>query len=116
MNFMPYAKAGVPAMMSAVQLVGHGGFEALAFRHDIPVPVPGLGEVLIRVLAAGINNTDINTRIGWYSDSQEPKRAGKDGGWTGGRPPRLCRSLADTYHAEHCRGRRIPIRSTARHS
>ena len=25
------------------------------------------GDVLIKVLAAGINNTDINTRLGWYS-------------------------------------------------
>jgi NADPH:quinone reductase-like Zn-dependent oxidoreductase len=33
------------------------------------VPQPGPDEVLIRVAAAGINNTDINTRIGWYSKS-----------------------------------------------
>jgi NADPH:quinone reductase-like Zn-dependent oxidoreductase len=83
MNFMPNAKAGVPATMSAVQMLGHGGFECLSFRRDVPTPVPGPGEVLIRVLAAGINNTDINTRIGWYSGSQEPERAGEDGGWTG---------------------------------
>ncbi|PSH65717.1 alcohol dehydrogenase [Phyllobacterium brassicacearum] len=53
--------------MSGVFLVGHGGFEKLEYRHDIPVPKPGPGEVLIRVAAAGVNNTDINTRIGWYS-------------------------------------------------
>ena len=53
--------------MSGVFLVGHGGFEKLEHRHDIPVPKPGPGEVLIRVAAAGVNNTDINTRIGWYS-------------------------------------------------
>ena len=29
----------------------------------------GPERVLIRVAAAGINNTDINTRIGWYSKS-----------------------------------------------
>ena len=33
----------------------------------MPRPVAAKGEVLIRVRAAGINNTDINTRIGWYS-------------------------------------------------
>ncbi|CAL9373979.1 hypothetical protein SUDANB6_00918 [Streptomyces sp. enrichment culture] len=33
------------------------------------VPQPGPGEILIRVVAAGINNTDIDTRIGWYSKS-----------------------------------------------
>jgi NADPH:quinone reductase-like Zn-dependent oxidoreductase len=57
--------------MSAVQLIGHGGFEALQFRDDIPVPVPKADEVLIKVAAAGVNNTDINTRIGWYSKKVE---------------------------------------------
>lgn len=53
--------------MAAVLLTGHGGLEKLEYRTDIAVPRPGEGEVLIRVAAAGINNTDINTRIGWYS-------------------------------------------------
>lgn len=57
----------IPAMMKGVVLTGHGGFDKLEFRSDLPVPVPGLGEVLIRVAAASVNNTDINTRIGWYS-------------------------------------------------
>jgi NADPH:quinone reductase-like Zn-dependent oxidoreductase len=55
--------------MEAVLLTGHGGFDMLEHRTDVPVPVPGSGEVLIRVTAAGVNNTDINTRIGWYSKS-----------------------------------------------
>ena len=59
--------ADIPSTMSAVHLIGHGGPEALVFREDVPVPQPTAGEVLIRVGAAGINNTDINTRIGWYS-------------------------------------------------
>lgn len=53
--------------MEAVLLTGHGGFEKLEYRTDIPVPAPAAGEVLIKVAAAGVNNTDINTRIGWYS-------------------------------------------------
>ena len=57
----------IPKQMTAVYLTGHGGIETLEYRDDIPVPVPGTGEVLIRVAAAGVNNTDINTRIGWYS-------------------------------------------------
>jgi NADPH:quinone reductase-like Zn-dependent oxidoreductase len=57
----------IPAVMTGVQLTGHGGFEKLDYRTDIPVPRPGAGEVLIRVAAAGINNTDLNSRIGWYS-------------------------------------------------
>jgi len=56
-----------PSQMTAVQLVGHGGTEMLHYREDVPIPTPEPGEVLIKVAAAGINNTDINTRIGWYS-------------------------------------------------
>lgn len=56
-----------PRKMAAVLLTGHGGFDKLQYREDVPVPMPGPGEVLIRVAAAGVNNTDINTRIGWYS-------------------------------------------------
>ena len=59
----------IPQSMSAVLLTEHGGYEKLEYRSDVPVPRPGPGEVLIRIGAAGINNTDINTRIGWYSKS-----------------------------------------------
>lgn len=57
----------IPTQMAAVHLTGHGGIEKLEYRTDVPVPAPKAGEVLIKVAAAGINNTDINTRIGWYS-------------------------------------------------
>ena len=57
----------LPTTMSGVYLTRHGGPEALEWRSDIPVPRPGHGQVLVRVLAAGVNNTDINTRVGWYS-------------------------------------------------
>lgn len=57
----------LPRTMAAVLLTGHGGLDKLEYRGDVPVPQPESGEVLIRVAAAGINNTDINTRIGWYS-------------------------------------------------
>lgn len=69
--------------MAAVLLTGHGGLERLEYRTDVPVPVPGPDEVLIRVAAAGINNTDINTRIGWYSKRvSESTEAGGAGGYT----------------------------------
>ena len=55
--------------MKAVLLTGHGGFDKLEYRQDVPVPVPGPGEALVRVLACGLNNTDINTRTAWYSES-----------------------------------------------
>jgi NADPH:quinone reductase-like Zn-dependent oxidoreductase len=57
----------IPQIMTAVLLTGHGGFDRLEYRTDVAVPRPGNGEVLIKVGAAGVNNTDINTRIGWYS-------------------------------------------------
>ncbi|WP_035415466.1 alcohol dehydrogenase family protein [Ferrimonas kyonanensis] len=59
----------LPTTMSGVQLSGHGGLETLNYRTDLKVPSPGPNQVLIRVGAAAINNTDINTRIGWYSKS-----------------------------------------------
>jgi NADPH:quinone reductase-like Zn-dependent oxidoreductase len=55
--------------MHAVLLKGHGGLDQLEYRTDLPVPAPGRGEVLVRVAAAAVNNTDVNTRIGWYSKS-----------------------------------------------
>ena len=69
----------LPTQMTAVQLTGHGGPEKLVLRHDLPVPRPGQGEVLIAVTAAGMNNTDINTRIGWYARDDVV-----GGGWSGG--------------------------------
>ena len=59
----------LPEKMHAVLLNGHGGFEMLEYSTEVPVPKPAPNEVLIQVVAAGINNTDINTRIGWYSKS-----------------------------------------------
>lgn len=55
--------------MKAAVLEGHGGLDRLVIRDDLPVPQPEAKEVLIEVGACGINNTDINTRIGWYSKS-----------------------------------------------
>jgi NADPH:quinone reductase-like Zn-dependent oxidoreductase len=71
----------LPTTMAAVLLEGHGGFDRLRYRTDVPVPRPGPDEVLIRVAASSVNNTDINTRIGWYSQSADD--VGTDGSWTG---------------------------------
>ena len=72
----------IPKTMRAVHLTGYGGLEKLVYREDVPTPEPGPGEVLIRVTAAGMNNTDINTRIGWYSQDVSAgttAEAGADG-------------------------------------
>ena len=71
----------IPKLMNAVVLTGHGGMEKLEYRSDVEVPAPKDDEVLINVKAAGINNTDINTRIGWYSKSSAENS--DDGSWSG---------------------------------
>ncbi len=80
----------IPDTMTGVQLVGHGGPEKLIWNERIPTPIPQKGEVLVRVLAAGVNNTDINTRIGWYAKSvsastedMDTDSGIEDGGWSG---------------------------------
>ena len=72
--------------MRAVLLTGHGGLDQLEYREDVPVPVPRADEVLIEVHACGINNTDINTRTGWYSKQNTGEPTSDDDGigtWSG---------------------------------
>ena len=57
----------IPETMKAMVTMGHGDFDMLVWHEDWPVPTAASGEVLIRVGACGLNNTDINTRTGWYS-------------------------------------------------
>lgn len=59
----------IPDQMQAVVLTGHGGPEMLEVHDDWPTPKPGPDQVLIKVGACGMNNTDVNTRSGWYSKS-----------------------------------------------
>lgn len=59
----------LPDIMRAALLLGNGGPEMLEVRDDVAVPTPGPGDVLLKVHACGMNNTDINTRVGWYSRS-----------------------------------------------
>ena len=78
--------------MKAVVTTGNGGYEKLVYC-DVPMPIVGAGEVLLQVLAAGVNNTEINTRLGWYSssvltgtnnvseDTQQSATQKLDGGW-----------------------------------
>ena len=55
----------IPATMTAIDPERAGGPEVLvAVRR--PVPVPGDGEVLVRVVAAGVNRPDVMQREGKY--------------------------------------------------
>ena len=54
--------------MKAMVTTGNGDYDQLDYR-DVRIPQIGRGEVLLKVLAAGVNNTEINTRLGWYSSS-----------------------------------------------
>lgn len=51
----------IPSHMAAVLLTGQGEIDMLSYLTDVPVSTLGRDEVLIRVAAAGITNTDINT-------------------------------------------------------
>ena len=103
LNAQPFAKKdrfdikGCKKIMKAVVTTGNGGYETLEYR-DVPVPELASGEVLLQVLAAGVNSTEINTRLGWYSSTvttsteamtaveKEKAKAKADGGWNRATP------------------------------
>ncbi|MCL6283769.1 alcohol dehydrogenase family protein [Ruegeria sp. 2012CJ41-6] len=66
----------IPATMKAMVLTGHGDLDKYEWHEDWPVPQPGPMEVLIRVGACGLNNTDVNTRTGWYSKAVDEATTG----------------------------------------
>lgn len=77
--------------MRAVVLEGHGDLDKLVFHSNWPKPAAGPGEVLIKVGACGLNNTDVNTRTAWYSKGVSDATTGgafagasdDDGTWGG---------------------------------
>lgn len=121
-----------PKLMKAVVTVGQGGYEQLVYK-DVPLPTPGNGEVLVKIHAAGMNNTEINTRLGWYSSSvtdstnetsgetsagQEQK---SDGGWNESTPFPLiqgtdcCGSVVSADNSnQHLVGKRVILRPCQR--
>lgn len=82
--------------MRAMVLHGHGDMEQLRWHEDWPIPQPRKGQVLVKVGACGLNNTDVNTRTGWYSSAVRGATHGaghetvnpEDPAW-GGTPLRL---------------------------
>ena len=83
----------IPDMMRAMVTMGHGGLDQMVYHEDWPTPAPGPDAVLVRVGACGLNNTDVNTRSGWYSKTVSDATTGdafdevgaEDPTW-GGRP------------------------------
>jgi NADPH:quinone reductase-like Zn-dependent oxidoreductase len=73
----------VPDTMAAAVLTGHGGLDRLEYRTDVPVPRPRPAEVLIQVAASGLNNTDVNTRVGWYSKAVTSGTAAAEADFSG---------------------------------
>lgn len=63
--------SSIPKTMRAVVTTGHGDLDKLDYT-TVPVPQPKPGEVLIRVSACGINNTDIWMREGRYGTEDDP--------------------------------------------
>ncbi len=57
----------LPKTMKAMVTMGHGDVDQMVLHQDWPRPEPAFGEVLLQVKACGLNNTDVNTRSGWYS-------------------------------------------------
>lgn len=57
----------LPKTMRAMVTMGHGDLDQMVLHENWPRPDPAPDEVLIRVRACGLNNTDVNTRSGWYS-------------------------------------------------
>ncbi|MFB7899196.1 zinc-binding dehydrogenase [Streptomyces xiamenensis] len=66
-------------VMRAVRITRHGGPEVLE-PTEVPVPAPREGEVLVRVGAVALNNTDLWTREGAYGRPDDP---GALSGWRG---------------------------------
>ena len=123
----------ISSRMWAVSTTGNGGYEKLDYRL-VPTPVPSEGEVLVRVLAAGMNNTEINTRLGWYSSSvtgstedlstaqQDSAEHKADGGWSEATPFPIiqgtdCCGRVETYGPGgdgNLLGRRVLVRACMR--
>ena len=104
--------ATLPATMTAVEIAEPGGPDVLRSA-ERPTPEPGLGEVLVKVAAAGVNRPDVLQRKGGYppppgaSDIPGLEIAGAvvalgpgAGRWRIG--DRLCGLVTGGGYAEYC--------------
>lgn len=75
------ADAPIPAVQRAAVLTGAYG-EPHIFRSDFPVPLPGAGQVLLKLQASGVCSGDVNPRDGYPPAPPEARRplvAGHEG-------------------------------------
>ena len=63
---MDEASTGIPETMQAMVTMGHGDIDRLVFHPDWPTPKTEGDDVLIKVGAFSLNNTEVNTRTEWY--------------------------------------------------
>ena len=63
--------------MKAIRVHQHGGPEAMALE-DVPVPVPGPKQALVRLSVAGVNFIDVYFRTGLYK-AETPTALGNEG-------------------------------------
>lgn len=118
----------MPSTMKAVVTTGTGGYDKLVYK-DVPLPQPKADQVLLRVLAAGVNNTEINTRLGWYAasvrdgtDHTTTDGDRPDGGWNAATPfpfiqgTDCCGEIVAVGAAAHaaCIGQRVIVRASMR--
>ncbi len=102
----------IPATMRHAAVSGAGGPEVIHVAEG-PVPKPGAGEVLIRVLAAGVNRPDVLQRRGptrrrraparcsaWRSPARSSSSATASKGWHVG--DRVCALTNGGGYAEWC--------------
>ena len=73
---MSQPRKPLPETMNAFVLMGHGDFDQLQWHESWPTPVPSSDEVVVKVGACGLNNTDINTRTAWYSKAVSENTTG----------------------------------------
>ena len=55
----------LPSSMTAIAIRAPGGPEMLV-PEERPVPQPGPGEILVKVISAGVNRPDVRQRQGSY--------------------------------------------------
>ncbi len=63
--------------MQALQFSATGSLDSLQLN-DLPKPVPGAGEVLVEVRAAGLNPSDLKNVLGRFPYTTTPRTPGRD--------------------------------------